>query len=162
MSKPKNPGRAATLMQKHGALITLGVICVLATMRYETFLTAENITNVLRQNSLRALLALGMTFVIMSRGIDLSVGSVVALGGVVGAAITPYGSVPAVLAGVAAGTVAGLLNGFLVAKARIQPFITTLATMIGVRGIVYVISHENTVRADRSAAFFRWIGKESS
>jgi galactofuranose transport system permease protein len=100
-----------------------------------------------------------MTFVIMSRGIDLSVGSVVALGGVVAAGMTPYGSLPALLAGVAAGTLAGVVNGLLVAKARIQPFITTLATMIAVRGVVYLISHENTIRADRDASFFRWLGR---
>lgn len=157
--KNSNPGRAATVMQKHGALITLGVICLLATMRYETFLTPENILNVLRQNSVRALLALGMTFVIMSRGVDLSVGSVVALGGVVGAAMTPYGSFAALFVGVGAGLLAGILNGLLVAKARIQPFITTLATMIGVRGAVYIISGENTIRADRGAELFRWLGR---
>lgn len=151
--------RTATLVQKHGALITLGVICLLATLRYETFLTPENILNVLRQNSVRALIALGMTFVIMSRGIDLSVGSVVALGGVAAAALTPYGSALAIAAGVVVGTIAGLANGLLVAKARIQPFITTLATMIMIRGLVYVMTDEHTVRADRDAELFRWLGR---
>jgi ribose transport system permease protein len=159
MTKSKNPGRAATLMQKHGALITLAVICVLATMRYETFLTPENILNVLKQNSVHAFVALGMTFVIMSRGVDLSVGSIVALGGIVAAGLTPYGSVPALLGGIIAGLIVGIINGWLVAKARIQPFITTLATMIAVRGIVYLISHENTIRADRHAGMFRWLGR---
>lgn len=151
--------RAGSLLQRHGALITLGVICLLATMRYETFLTPENLLNVLRQNAARALIALGMTFVIMSRGIDLSVGSVLALGGVTAAALTPYGSGVAIIASIMVGGMIGVANGLLVAKARIQPFITTLAMMIAVRGLVLVLTEEQTVRADRGASFFKWLGR---
>jgi ribose transport system permease protein len=108
------------------------------------FLEPGNLTDILRQVSVIGILSLGMTFVILTAGIDLSVGSLLALSSsVVALALTqstlgwPLGSaiVGSAVMAVAATTLVGLLNGFVISRLRIQPFIVTLATMIGVRGL---------------------------
>src|SRR4051812_16683974 len=86
----------ARLAQRYGAHVALAVVCLFASLRYQAFLTPENVFNVVRQNSMLGLVALGMTFVIVSGGIDLSVGSLVALGGISAAYLSPHGSVAAV------------------------------------------------------------------
>ena len=125
--------RATSFLQRQGALVALIAVAVFAFARYERFLTEENLTNVLRQNSMLGLVALGMTFVILTGGIDLSVGSLVAVAGVVAAQLAGQGLVVALLAGVGVTTLLGLVNGAVIAKARIQPFIVTLAMMIAAR-----------------------------
>ena len=151
--------RAASVMQRQGALLALALVFVLASLRYAAFPTPENLLNVLRQNSMVGLVSLGMTFVIVSGGIDLSVGSLLALGGVVAAMLAPYGSLAAIGSAVAITTGVGLLNGLVVARARVQPFITTLAAMIAVRGVVLLISHERSVRVSSAATLFTWLGR---
>src|ERR1051325_5145169 len=128
-------GRAASFLQRQGALVALILVAAFAFARYERFLTEENLTNVLRQNSMLGLVALGMTFVILTGGIDLSVGSLVAVAGVVAASLAGRGLLVALAAGVGFGAALGLLNGLVIAKARIQPFIVTLAMMIAARGL---------------------------
>src|ERR671921_1753660 len=91
--------RLASFLQRQGALVALILVAAFAFARYERFLTEENLTNVLRQNSMLGLVALGMTFVILTGGIDLSVGSLVAVAGVVAAGRAGEGGVVAVLAG---------------------------------------------------------------
>ena len=71
--------RFGSFVQKQGALVLLVLVCIIATARYEAFLTPENLLNVLRQNSMLGIIAVGMTFVILTGGIDLSVSGVVAL-----------------------------------------------------------------------------------
>src|SRR3954471_14255110 len=110
-----------------GALIALVIVFCLAAARYEVFLRSENLFNVARQNSMLGLVALGMTFVILSGGIDLSVGALVGIGGIAAASLTRYGSAVALLGAVGATAALGLCNGTLIAKVGIQPFITTLA-----------------------------------
>ena len=83
--------RLASFLQRQGALAALVVVAVFAAIRYERFLSEENLTNVLRQNSMLGLVALGMTFVILTGGIDLSVGSLVAVAGVVAASLAGQG-----------------------------------------------------------------------
>src|SRR5919112_4490900 len=82
--------RFASFAQRQGALIALVAVCVFAAFRYERFLTEENLVNVLRQNSMLGLVALGMTFVILTGGIDLSVGALLAVAGVVAASLSPH------------------------------------------------------------------------
>src|ERR687894_2876492 len=77
--------KVASFIQRQGALVTLVLVCIFAAYRYDRFLTEFNISNVLRQNSMLGLVALGMTFVILTGGIDLSVGAVLADAGVVAA-----------------------------------------------------------------------------
>src|SRR4051812_27542283 len=117
--------RLVSLLQRQGALVGLLAVCVFAAIRYEAFLTPENLLNVLRQNSMLGLVALGMTFVILTGGIDLSVGSLLTVAGVVAANLAGQGVVVATAAGVGLATVLGVVNGTAIAKARIQPFVVT-------------------------------------
>lgn len=151
--------RVASFLQRQGALVALVLVAVFAFARYERFLTEENLTNVLRQNSMLGLVALGMTFVILTGGIDLSVGSLVAVAGVVAAGLAGRGLLVALLAGVAFAAALGLLNGLVIAKARIQPFIVTLAMMIAARGLALVYTGEKTLSIPADAAGFRELGR---
>jgi galactofuranose transport system permease protein len=124
------------LLQRQGALIALVVLAVFGTLRYgENFATGFNLSSFTGDTAKYGLVALGMTFVIMTGGIDLSVGSVVALGGVVAIKVSEHGLLPGLLAGTAAGAAVGAVNGLLITKLRLQPFIVTLATLLAVRGL---------------------------
>src|SRR5918997_3363490 len=151
--------RAASLVQRQGAPPALAVLFLFAGFRYANFLTQENLLNVLRQNSMVGLIALGMTFVILTGGIDLSVGSLLAVAGVVAASLAGQGLAVALLAAVGLTTLLGLVNGLVISKARIQPFIVTLAMMIAARGLALAYTGEESVRVDRSAAGFAELGR---
>lgn len=125
------------------------IICILSVLEPDTFLTTENFLNVLRRSSVPGIIAVGMTSIIISAGIDLSVGSMMALAGMVGAytmiaigGTDPQGSalVVGTIVGGITGIVCGLLNGVLITKLKLQPFIVTLGTMIAFRGISYVMN----------------------
>ncbi len=148
-----------SLIGRHGALFALILLCLMAAARYDAFATPENLLNVLRQNSMVGLMAIGMTFVIMSGGVDLSVGALLAVGGILAAVLAPYGSGVAVVGAIGATTALGALSGVLIARARIQPFITTLAVMIAARGAILIATKEQSVRVDRDAAFLAWLGR---
>ena len=107
----------------------------------EAFFTERNMSNLMRQVVANGLISLGMLLVILTGGIDLSVGSVVALGGVLFAGIADQLGIGAALAiAIAGGAAAGLVNGVIVARFKLQSFIVTLATMGIVRGCVYLYS----------------------
>jgi galactofuranose transport system permease protein len=139
---PGRPVRVGLLLQRQGALIALVILVVFGTLRYgERFATGYNLSSFTGDTAKYGLVALGMTFVIMTGGIDLSVGSVVALGGVVAVKVSEHGLLPGLLAGVAAGAAVGVLNGFLITWLRLPPFIVTLATLLGVRGLALSLAH---------------------
>ena len=126
------------------------IICILSALEPDTFLTTENLLNILRRSSVNGIIAIGMTSVIISAGIDLSVGSMLALAGMVGAytMIAIGGSDPQGIAlvvgtalGVVVGIICGLVNGVLITKLKLQPFIVTLGTMSVFRGISYVMNN---------------------
>lgn len=144
---------------RSGALIALVIVCIIGFARYEAFLTPENLSNVLRQNSMLGLVALGMTFVILSGGIDLSVGALLAVAGVVAALLAPRGALIAVLGGVGAATLLGVINGLAITKARIQPFIVTLAMLIAARGAALAATAEQSISIDASATALTWLGR---
>lgn len=134
-------------------LILFGMIALLSIMTGGTFLQAQNLINVVRQMSVIAMLAIGLTVVIISTGIDLSVGSIVALSAVVASSLAqqpdatnlmyPGLNLPvvvAVAAGLLVGAAAGFTNGFLIAKFRIAPFIATLGMMTAARGLALIYS----------------------
>lgn len=105
----------------------------------EAFFTARNVSNLLRQVVANGLISLGMLLVILTGGIDLSVGSLVALGGVLFAGMTDQIGIGAALCvAIACGAAAGMVNGVIIARFRLQPFIVTLATMGIVRGCVFL------------------------
>ena len=115
----------------------------------ESFLTRQNMFNVLRQISTNLYLACGMTMVIILGGIDLSVGSIIALSGCVAAACVSRHAMPipaALLIGTLLGVVFGMLNGLIICKTTIPPFIVTLATMDIARGFAYVYTGGSPVR----------------
>jgi ribose/xylose/arabinose/galactoside ABC-type transport system permease subunit len=144
------PGGASTgsrvqfglLLQRQGALIALVVLIVFGILRYgEHVATGYNLTSLTGDTAKYGLVALGMSFVIMTGGIDLSVGSVVALGGVVAVKVSEHGLLPGLLAGIAAGAGVGVLNGFLITRLKLPPFIVTLATLLGIRGLALSVAH---------------------
>jgi ribose transport system permease protein len=136
--------RAVSLLQRNGALVALAVACVIGAMRYYAFFTPENLLNVLRQNSMLGLVALGMTFVILTGGIDLSVGSMVAVSSVAGGLLIfnqGWSMWPVVLAMILVGGLCGLVNGLIITLGRIPPFIVTLGTMQIFRGIALQLTN---------------------
>ena len=151
--------RVVALLQRHGVLVALGVVCALGLLRYESFATTDNLLNILRQNSMLALVALGMTFVILTGGIDLSVGALVAVAGVAAAMVSGSGALAAISAGVGTAAGLGLVNGLLIAKLRLQPFIVTLAMLIAARGAVLAVTAEASVRVERGTEGLLWLGR---
>ena len=151
--------RAAAVLQRQGALVALVAACVFGAAHYYAFPTPENLLNVLRQNSMLGMVALGMTFVILTGGIDLSVGALLAVAGVVAATLTGRGTAVAVVGGIGAAALLGLVNGLVISKARIQPFIVTLAMLIAARGAALALTQEQSVRVAREAAAFTWLGR---
>jgi galactofuranose transport system permease protein len=148
--------RLVAALQTQGAVITavLAALLVVGALRYGSeFATGFNAQSVLADDAKYALVALGMTLVIMTGGIDLSVGGVALLGGVVAAQQSGRGFLLAALAGLAVGTAAGLVNGLLVTRLRLQPFIVTLATLLMARGLAGQLSHDAGVTADASSGF---------
>jgi ribose/xylose/arabinose/galactoside ABC-type transport system permease subunit len=126
------------------------IICILSALKPDSFLTEDNILNVLSRSSVNGIIAVGMTAVIISAGIDLSVGSMMALCGMIGAYAmialggeNPQGSVLVVgtLVGIIAGVACGLLNGTIITQLKLPPFIVTLGTMSAFRGISYVMNN---------------------
>lgn len=158
-ARPTFRARALSLLRHQGALVALLVACVFGFARYASFLTTENLLNVVRQNSMVGLVALGMTFVILTGGIDLSVGAVLAVAGVAAVYFAQFGTVAAIAAGVGVAAVIGLINGLLIAKARIQPFITTLAMMIAARGLALAVTRENSIPLSADAKGLEWLGR---
>ena len=149
--------KVGSFLQQQGALVMLIIVCIAGFVRYEAFLTPENLLNVVRQNSMLGLVALGMTFVILTGGIDLSVGALLAVAGVIAANFAEQGLIIALVAAVAATTVLGLVNGLVIAKAGIQPFIVTLAMMIAARGLALAATGEQSVRITNEN--FAWLGR---
>jgi len=133
-----------------GALGVLIAICIIFALIEPAFVSSRNIFNVLRQVSIYGLLAVGMTFVILTGGIDLSIGSLLALAGLVSAAVYKggmgllsagtagqaegFGLVPAIAAAVAVGLLGGLLQGTAIARLKVPPFIVTLGGLTAFRG----------------------------
>jgi ribose/xylose/arabinose/galactoside ABC-type transport system permease subunit len=122
-------------------LLTLLVLCAFTALATDRFLSPLNLTNILVQSSIMAVIALGMTFVIIGGGFDLSVGSTVALSGCIAALVmVKAGLVLGIVAGIAAGVLVGLMNGVVIALLGVNAFITTLGTMVLVRGVVFLIT----------------------
>ncbi|WP_010306271.1 ribose ABC transporter permease [Kurthia senegalensis] len=149
------------LIQKLGPLFGLLLIVVIISIMSPSFLTANNIFNVLRQVSISALIAFGMTFVILTGGIDLSVGSTLALTGAVAAGLLSSGVDPIIAMAVALilGLILGAINGVIIAKGKVAPFIATLATMTIYRGATLVYMDGKPISGLGDHASFQMFGK---
>jgi ribose transport system permease protein len=135
------------ILFKYISLIGLLALCIIIALISPRFLTVSNVLNVLTQVSVNAILAIGMSFVILTGGIDLSVGSVLAITGAVVATFAKTGGniLPGIIVTIIIGAAIGLVNGILVSKGKVQAFIVTLATMTIFRGVTYVYTDGNPI-----------------
>jgi len=135
------------LIERHAIFVVLLAECVALTLTTDAFLTSTNLSNVVRQNAFTAVLAAGMTFVILSGAIDLSVGSIVGLAGVLCADLMSRGVAGslAVSVGVLSGAAIGAVNGFVVTKLRVPSFVVTLAMMLIARGAAFKYTDARTI-----------------
>lgn len=156
-AEPSKPAPRSTAwtrrLQSQGALAALALLLLFGGLRYDGFLGLQNIAFLSASTSKFGLIAIGMAFVIMSGGIDLSVGTVAVLSSVVAARLSPDGVLPALAGGVAVGVVAGLLNGIAIARLKLMPFVVTLCTFIAARGLALVVSGRETVAISYETGF---------
>jgi ribose transport system permease protein len=150
-------------LEKYGSLLALGALFVLASViGWPYFLQIENLVNVMRQSSYTGIIALGMTFVIISGGIDLSVGAIAAFVASCGVLAMNFflkspgpGEIGPILLGIGVmivlGTACGALNGFLVTKGKIVPFIVTLGTMSIFRYVSLQMANAGEFASDSQA-----------
>lgn len=147
----------------YAALIFFALFCIVISIIEPRFLTVNNLLNVFRQTSVNAVIASGMTLVILTGGIDLSVGSIFALSSVAGAMalIHGMGSLMAMGASLALGALLGMLNGLFVVSFKMQAFIATLVTMTLARGLTYIATDgipATIPTAASQGALFTYIG----
>ncbi len=123
-------------------IIAFIILVIITALISDVFFTQQNLSNLLRQTVTNGLLSLGMLVVILTGGIDLSVGPIVALTGIIVAGLSKQGMplFPAILICLGVGIAVGAINGFFIARFKLQPFIVTLATLGTIRGLVYVYS----------------------
>lgn len=153
--------KRSELFRKLGPLIALIVLVTVVTFLNTNFISPTNLLNLLRQVSVNALIAFGMTFVIITGGIDLSVGSTLALSGALTAGILAAGVPPvvAIFAGLLIGAALGLLNGIVITKGKVAPFIATLATMTIFRGLTLVYTEGNPITGFSDDFIFLFFGR---
>jgi ribose/xylose/arabinose/galactoside ABC-type transport system permease subunit len=136
--------RIVGTVQRQGALAVLLIVVLVGAIAFPNFRSLANTETILVTAAPLALIALGMTFVIITGGIDLSVGSLYVLGGVVAAYCSQWGVLAAFAAPLLLCGAFGLVNGMLVAYTRMAPFIVTLAALLGARGLMRAISSEGS------------------
>ncbi|MBA2874520.1 ribose ABC transporter permease [Thermaerobacillus caldiproteolyticus] len=148
-------------IKKLGPLIGFLLLCIVLSILSDNFLTMDNWLNILRQVSINALIAFGMTFVILTGGIDLSVGSVLALSSAITAGMMAngMGGLAAILVGLLAGLFMGALNGAIITKGRVAPFIATLATMTMFRGATLVYTDGRPITGFSNDILFQMMGR---
>ncbi|MFJ6146605.1 ABC transporter permease [Streptomyces anulatus] len=147
--------RIGELVQRQGVLAVLLTVILIASFVYPTFASLDNARGVTVQASFLAIVALGMTLVIITGGIDLSVGSVFALGGVLAAWASQWGFLAALLVPLMVCGTIGLVNGLLIARANMAPFIVTLASLLAARGMLLAFTDEGatTYLVPKDSAF---------
>jgi galactofuranose transport system permease protein len=136
-----------------GVIVALAALILFGAFRYDGFLSSYNALSFARYNSMFALIALGMALVIMTGGIDLSVGGTAALTSVVAALLSSHNFIVGLLGGVAIGAVVGLINGLVITKLRIQPFIATLAAMLATYGSGLLLANNQSVSVSYDSGF---------
>lgn len=148
-------------LKNFGATIALILLVIVIGAISPQFRSVNNILSLLRQSSVNGLIAFGMTFVILTGGIDLSVGAVLALSTVLSAGMITSGvPVPlAILISLIIGAALGFISGFLVSKGRLQPFIATLITMTVYRGITFIYTNGKPISNLGKSEFLRFIGR---
>lgn len=149
-------------LRRYGLVAVIAAFCLVIAAVEPSFISPRSLVILMRQISINAVLAVGVTLVLLTGGVDLSLGSVVALAGVVAASCAHPGEYPVVLpvvAGVMVGGVCGGVNGLMVTWGRVAPFVVTLGMMAAARGVAYVLSGGTPVsNLDRG---FTWLGSGS-
>ncbi len=149
------------LFQRFGLVVSFLLLCLALSLLSDRFLTLNNVVNVLRQSTINGIIAVGMTHVILTAGIDLSVGAVLALCTVVTADLLQKGMpVPlAVIAGLGLGAGLGFVNGLIITRARVPPFVATLGMMTVARGLALTYTQGRPITGLPDA--FRFVGTGS-
>jgi len=157
----KEKGPATKKLNKLGPLLALVVLIIFVTIMNPNFLAPANLLNLLRQVSTNALIAFGMTFVIITGGIDLSVGSTLALSSALMAGLIASGLNPviAMVIGLLLGAFLGACNGVMITKGKMAPFIATLATMTIYRGLTLVYTDGNPITGIGDSFIFKYMGR---
>ncbi|RKP57737.1 ABC transporter permease [Pararobbsia silviterrae] len=155
---PRKPLAWTHHLSKSSTVLALAVLLVVASTLSPHFLAPRNLFNVLRGASIIGIVAIGMTFVILNKGIDLSVGSIVGLSSALTATFAPYGFFTAALIGIGTGLLLGFVNGFIITYLRLQPFIATLGMLIFARGLVFVRTSGSNIVVDNPTDLFSFIG----
>ena len=148
------------LRRNSGILIGLFLMIAFLIITQPVFLKVSNITNIIRQISVNILLACGMTLVIIIGGIDLSVGSIIAISGCLSAGFITFNglnSAVAILLAIIIGTGVGAINGILISRTKIPPFIVTLAMMNVGRGFARIYTDSKTILVDD--ALYSYLGE---
>lgn len=155
--------RIAGGIQRYGVLVAFLLLFIVSALRQPVFLSPENLRNLVNQNVAVGIIALGMTFVILTGGIDLSVGSLMALAGAValtvlnkhvaGGGTETMATVLAVLTCLGAGLALGMVNGFLVSVGRIAPFVATLVGLVAYRSLALALAEGGEIRSQSTTVF---------
>jgi ribose transport system permease protein len=161
VTKPSKTNMMNAITQKLGPLLGLIILVVIVSILNPSFLEPLNILNLLRQVAINALIAFGMTFVILTGGIDLSVGAILALSSALTAGMMVSGIDPilAILIGCILGGLMGTVNGLLITKGKMAPFIATLATMTIFRGLTLVYTGGNPITGLGDNYLFQLFGR---
>jgi ribose/xylose/arabinose/galactoside ABC-type transport system permease subunit len=150
--------RLFTTLQRRGAVVVLILVVLVSALAFDNFLTEQNLENIVLQGAFLGLIVVGMTFVIISGGIDLSVGSMLGLGGIIAAqSVQVFWPLALILPPLLCGVI-GFGNGLLIAKAKMAPFIVTLAGLLGIRGLALALANERPIGID-SSSLFAWFGQ---
>lgn len=148
------------ILRRHGILVAFAVLVLVLALSNPFFMTWNNWTNIIRQTAINGILAIGVTFVILARGIDLSVGSIAALAGAVAASFVaapePMGLAPGLAVGIAVGAVLGLFNGACIAWLKLPAFVVTLGMLSIARGMVYIFTDGRPI--SNLSPEFLWLG----
>ena len=153
-ARAESRARIVGLIQARGAIAVLVVAALAAGLVFPDFLHPGNLDDIVTAASFLGLVAIGQTFVVILGGFDLSVGSMVGLGTVLAAYAAPYGALAALLLPMAAGLAVGLIDGLLIVRARMAPFIVTLAALLALKGLAVLLAGESLVIADPG-----WFGR---
>src|ERR687890_1849490 len=137
--------RLFTTLQRRGAIAVLILVVAVSALVFDNFLTEQNLENIVLQGAFLGLIVVGMTFVIISGGIDLSVGSMVGLGGILAALTVQVSWLLALILPPLACGLIGFGNGLLIARAKMAPFIVTLAGLLGIRGLALALAGEKPI-----------------
>ena len=152
--KKINKEQRIDILIKYSPAIVLAILLLVNIILTPNFASVSTFRNIFIQVTAAMLVALGMTWVIASGGIDISVGSVMAVTSMVSAKLVGFGAGPAIILGLVAGTCSGVVAGFVIARFKIQPIIVTLPLMIGMRGLAQIINDSKILRFESQAYVF--------